>query len=70
MFILGLDRNSCSGWSGSGGIWVSFGPVPVYLAGTRPVPGQERVIKIAARTVEIIYSLKSDKCINVTFHEI
>ena len=40
--------------TGSGGIWAgtSSVPVPAYLAGNRPLPGQERVFKIAKRTVD------------------
>ena len=51
----------------SGGIWAGTGsgPVSVALTGTRPIPGQERVFKIAKRTVENRYSLKSE---NVEYH--
>ena len=41
---------------------VEFEPVPVDLAGTRPVPRflfSERIFKVAKRTVENKYSLKS-----------
>ena len=50
--------------SGSGGIWAGTGPspVPVDLAGTRPVPQffSKRVFKVSKITVENIYSLKSE----------
>ena len=52
---------------------VEFGPVPVLvdLAGTGPVPGQERVFKIAKRTDEYRYSLNSENVeMLVTFHEL
>ena len=42
---------------------VEFEPVPVDLAGTRPVPRflfSERIFKVAKRTVENKYSLKSE----------
>ena len=54
--------------SGFGEIWA--GPVPVDLAGTRPVPRffyTACFFKVAKRTVENRYSSKSE---NVTFHEI
>ena len=61
-FILGPDRNS-----GSGGIWAGTGsgPLPVDLAGTRPVPRffSERVLtvfNVVKRTVENRYSIKSE----------
>ena len=56
MFEVGPDRNSGGILAGTGS-----GPVPVYLAGTRPEP---RIfscwIKEAKRTVELIYILKSE----------
>ena len=59
---------------GSGGIWAGtgFGLVPVDLAGTRPVSRffSESVFKVAKRTVENRYSLKSKKCRNVTLKKI
>ena len=41
---------------------VEFGPVPVDLAGNRPVPRffSERIFKVAKRTVENRYSLISE----------
>ena len=48
---------------------MEFGPVPVPvdLAGTGPVPGQERVFKMAKRTVENRYSLKSENVLMLLF---
>ena len=59
LYLLGPDRNSVSG------------PVPVDLAGTKPVPRffSERVFKIAKRTVENRYSLKSEN-VEMIFYEI
>ena len=58
-YKLGPDRFRSGGiWAGSGP--VEFGPVPVDFASTRPVPGQERVFKIAMRTDESMYSLNSE----------
>ena len=48
----------------SGGFWAgtASSPVPVDLAGTRPDPRffSERVFKVAKKTVENKYSLKSE----------
>ena len=55
--VLGPDENF-----GLVPVSVEFGPVSVDMAGTRPVPRffSERVFKVAKRTVESRYSLKSE----------